>query len=379
MSFAAITFDNGKWETSFDCSEQTQYVATMDCDGLEWAGNWVYEDYLTQITSSANNSSGDGGRGARFWVGDGQNIGTGTIGVIFPENQKELWIRWYMRHETGFAWTSLLYDKHLYIYTPGGNETGTQVIPEFYGLTYYLLGAQGVPGKSDQVLTEENNGWTNIMGGDESDGEWHCYEIHIKMDTNQTNGIGQIWLDGELKASNTAVDWSYGKPDAQLGWEYFTFEDNQAYPGNGGAMSVDYDDIVVYTTTPPGRDANNNPYIGPIASSANPIVEILTTSGQTTTASVFQITGTATADTGLTISGVTCPGQTVTADDGTFDELSESWTCQAALSVGVNNLTFTGTDSVSNTGTDSIIVTRTEVPTSHSIGKGFYSNGINFK
>jgi len=114
-------------------------------------------------------------------------------------------------------------------------------------------------------------------------------------------------------------------------------------------------------------------------SSANPIVEILTASGQTTTASVFEITGTATADTGLTIVGVTCPGQTVTADDGTWDELSESWTCQAALSVGVNNLVFTVTDSVANTGTDSITVTRTETPTSHSLGKGFYSNGINFK
>jgi hypothetical protein len=113
--------------------------------------------------------------------------------------------------------------------------------------------------------------------------------------------------------------------------------------------------------------------------SANPIVEILTASGQTTTASVFEITGTATADTGLTISGASCPGQTVTADDGTWDELSESWTCQAALSVGVNNLTFTCTDSISNTGTDSVSVTRTETPTSHSLGKGFYSNGINFK
>jgi len=95
--------------------------------------------------------------------------------------------------------------------------------------------------------------------------------------------------------------------------------------------------------------------------SSPPIVEILTASGQVTTASVFEITGTATADTGLTIAGVTCPLQAVTPDDGTWDELSESWTCQATLSAGVNNLTFTGTDSVANTGTDSIDVTRTSI------------------
>ena len=91
---------------------------------------------------------------------------------------------------------------------------------------------------------------------------------------------------------------------------------------------------------------------------ANPIVEILTESGQTTTASVFAITGTATADTDQTISGVTCSGQTVTPDDGTWDEQSEAFTCLASLALGENTLVFIGSDGT-RIGSDSVAVTRT--------------------
>lgn len=90
---------------------------------------------------------------------------------------------------------------------------------------------------------------------------------------------------------------------------------------------------------------------------ADPVVEILTASGQTTTASVFTITGTATADTGQTISGVTCSGQTVTPDDGTWDEQAEAFTCLANLAIGENMLVFIGSDGT-RTGQDSITVTR---------------------
>ena len=98
--------------------------------------------------------------------------------------------------------------------------------------------------------------------------------------------------------------------------------------------------------------------IGGEPSIANPIVEILTESGQTTTASVFAITGTATADTGQTISGVTCSGQTVTPDDGTWDEQEEAFTCLANLALGENTLVFVGSDGT-RPGQDSISVTRT--------------------
>jgi hypothetical protein len=49
------------------------------------------------------------------------------------------------------------------------------------------------------------------------------------------------------------------------GWRFFTFENNQTTvigaPSIGWA--IDYDDMVVYTSTPPNIDANGNPCIGP--------------------------------------------------------------------------------------------------------------------
>lgn len=44
LSFAAIAFTNGEWRTTFNCDESTQYNGNL-CDGLEWAGNWFFEDY----------------------------------------------------------------------------------------------------------------------------------------------------------------------------------------------------------------------------------------------------------------------------------------------------------------------------------------------
>jgi hypothetical protein len=118
--------------------------------------------------------------------------------------------------------------------------------------------------------------------------------------------------------------------------------------------------------------------IGGDPSIANPIVEILTESGQTTAASVFIITGTATADTGQTISGVTCSGQTVTPNDGTWDEQVESFTCLANLSLGENVLIFIGSDGT-RTGSDSITITRT-IPGEYTTrGAGFSIKGCTLK
>ncbi len=102
------------------------------------------------------------------------------------------------------------------------------------------------------------------MNGSYSDGLFHCFEIHLKMDSNGTDGIGRLWIDGVLRASNAGVNWSNGNATARAGWKKFFFHENQNNPGNGRPMYVDYDDMVIYNTTPPNRDAQGNPFIGPI-------------------------------------------------------------------------------------------------------------------
>ena len=242
--------------TTFDSEETVQFDGALG-DGLQWYGGWSFGDYRTQVTMDANNPDGNGGRGVRFWVGDGTNVGTGTIIVSFPSPQKELWIRWYMRYKAGFKWTSLGYDKNLYINTA---SSGISVIPEFYSDRYVVI-AQGSPNYY-QVQSDNGQGWNAVMGGSVSDGRFHAFEIHLKMDTNGSNGEGHLWIDGVLKASNTAVNWSNNNAVAQNGWVNFTFNSNQKEPDNGGASYVDYDDLVVYNSKPDNVDPNGLPWIG---------------------------------------------------------------------------------------------------------------------
>lgn len=257
FSLAAINFTNGKWETTFNCVETYQFESTLNCDGMDWGGAWFFDSHRTQIITDANNAVGLGGRGIRFWKGDGSNQDSGTVTVEFPAPSPEIWIRWYQKYQTGFDWEFLGYDKTLYIRANGG---ATDVIPEFNDDDYVLI-AQGT---YDYYQVKTNGyGWQDVMGGSTGDGQWHAYEIHLKMDTNSINGIGKFWVDGELQISNIVVDWSDGDQTARNGWDYFEFDSNQNAP-IGGPYYVDYDDMVIYNSPPPNVDVGGNSFIGPV-------------------------------------------------------------------------------------------------------------------
>lgn len=109
------------------------------------------------------------------------------------------------------------------------------------------------------------------MGGATSDGLFHMFEMHIKMNTEgNADGIGRIWIDGDLKLNKTDVDYTFGRnaADAAIirdGMKYVEFHENQASPGNGGPAYVDYDDLAIYKTTPPNTDpVSGLPWIGPL-------------------------------------------------------------------------------------------------------------------
>ncbi|NTW27536.1 MAG: hypothetical protein HGA36_04385 [Candidatus Moranbacteria bacterium] len=213
------------------------------------------------IIAAANNPLG-AGKGKRIWLSDGRNMGGDlTDDYEFSSPQPELWVRWYEKYQPGFAWLYIHYIKEAYFHT-GPTDT-TQVIPDFIGWNDYALVSQGT---SDYYQAEcLNCGWQTIMGGNVSDGEWHMYEIHLKMDTNQANGIGEFWVDGVQKIDNHNVDWSDGR--GATGWSWFQIKSNQALPDNGfwGAY-MDIDDVVISNTTPQNIDGQGTPYIGPIVS-----------------------------------------------------------------------------------------------------------------
>lgn len=268
-AISAITFTNGKWETTFDCPEWTTYAQPLTCDGIEPSGAWTTTDgSYEQIVSAANNSSGGGGRGQRHFIGDGVANNSGGTTVIFPTPQQEFWVRFYMRIEEGAYWSEITTMKLLYIYNSG---TATQVIPVFYGFDEMQLNTQGT-GTDTNQLTTTTTGWDVINGGRYGDGQWHCYEFYLKVDSNgesgsigDANGIGRIWIDGVLQENNTNVNFSWGDSAAKQGWTYFKVGSNGKTSATGRDTAYDYDDMIVYNTTPPSVDAEGNPFIGPIS------------------------------------------------------------------------------------------------------------------
>ena len=289
-AFMSTTFNYGPC-TQRGALGQTD-CGTVRNDGINWnwGGNPVDNNY-TQTTSAANYPGGGGGYGMRSWKGDGSNVLSGPVRFDFPSTQREFWVRWYERWENGSRWSDGIpgYTKSIYMRTegPSGPYAG------FYASGYRIAnqGSTGAYPRSD------SGGWTTVYPSGVSDGSWHSYEIHMKMDTNGTDGIGQIWVDGNLVSSMTNVNWSGGNSLTQRGFTYFDFQNNQASLANGKAIYVDTDDMVIYTSTPPKRDAQGNPYIGLIGSTGGG-----TTPTDTTPPSVPSLTATAVSSSQINLS-----------------------------------------------------------------------------
>ena len=263
QAMAAISFTDGKWETTFDCAEQTQDVGSLDCDGMVWWGDdWYFDSYRTTIKSDANNPLGSG-RGIEFWKGSGSDhMITGTVRVAFSTPQKEIWVRWYEKYESGFSW-NVNQEETKELYFHDGTATSDPYVGFAYGAFETYTGVNGAP--TSAFPRSETSGWDDIYPTGTADGTWHCFETYMKMDTNGTDGVGRLWVDGVLVASKTDVNWSANSGKPHAGWANFDFLENQKDPGLARAYYVHVDDIVVYNSTPPGRDAQNNPMIGPIA------------------------------------------------------------------------------------------------------------------
>ena len=239
------------WETTYDCDDWNTYGDPLNCDGLGKGLSSTCGGNYEQITFAANMAAGGGGKGQRHWIGDGENWNSGGIKYTFDSRQSEFWMRWYMRWPTGFKWNPLLGQKLLYFDV---GEADHYYIPHFYGFNTIRTYTHGTSQASASF------GWDSVMsdGGDDgaghktSDGEWHCFEVHVKGNSavGVSDGINEVWIDGVKRLSSATVD--YGTTD--YGWVLIGC--NQKYPDNGQCLPVDFDDIAI----------SNTGYIGPIGS-----------------------------------------------------------------------------------------------------------------
>ncbi len=241
------------WSTTYNCPTWTQSnglsEATVNCDSLKGWGTWTCSGGKEeQITSAANYTAGGGGNGQRQWVGDGVNSNSGGLWIEFASVQSEFWVRWYMRYQAGFKWSIFNYDKILYVNSGQSNP----VVIEWYGSDE---SAFWVLTPSANYRSGTGKGWTSTMGGAGSDGLWHYYEAHLKTDTNGSNGVAEMWIDGTQVLADNSVNYN-----TTPGWNFILIGSNQASPNNGGCMAVDFDDIKI----------SNTGYIGPLSTLAKP-------------------------------------------------------------------------------------------------------------
>jgi len=258
------------WSTTFTCTwNQTDpspwtLPSVGDCTGISTHSyNNTVCSSVSSVSSPANNPGGSGGSGFRQFIADGVNSeSAGPLITFNSAPQPELWWRFYFRYQTGFTWSSIGYHKLLYIYTASG-VAGTQVIPEWYGMDGFRFGIQG---GGTAPICGSGCGWDTVYangaidpstGHHVSDGSWHYLEIHIKMDTNGSNGIAEMWLDGVQKIKATNMNYGTGGTG---GWYWGQMFVNQEYPNNGGCAYVDIDDMAISTTG----------YIGPVSGTATP-------------------------------------------------------------------------------------------------------------
>jgi len=252
-SFASAGVDL-PYSTSFDCDEWVETEAgdwPPNCDGVE-AGLFA-EFFGTSITSDANNDSNvSGTKGMRFLKGDGANDDSTIARIVFNEDQKEFWVRWYVKYETGFAWASYTYDKLIFFYL---DSTGIG------GISASSITALNLWSSFPSTSWNADIGFQDIWGGGTaiSDGSWHFIEVHVKMDTDGTDGVGQVWIDGVLKIDEDDISWSTDQASVRAnGFDGFMFDHNQSAPGNSGGIGtpayIDYDDIAISLTG----------YIGPV-------------------------------------------------------------------------------------------------------------------
>jgi len=252
------------WQTTFNCPEWNQSAGILDAavclagDNIRGHGLWTTPGHPNgdEITLAANNAGGGGGRGFRHWRADGFDVNGGGLKISLPANYADVWLRMYMRYQAGFNWNpagSPVFTKDMYMIGNSGIDW-----------TFGFHGSNSMWGWTNSGSIDSGTiGWTTIMRGNTGDGQWHCYEYHIKRGTTTSNGVKQYWVDGvqgmNVQNANTGISG---------GWTEFILGSNQDKPANGGDMYTDYDDLAFSSSGRVGCSGSST--VPPPAAPLNP-------------------------------------------------------------------------------------------------------------
>jgi len=236
-----------------------------------WGWNVTSDDSRTVggITHHASEISSGGRTGNSFkcwrngtsWVADEaeRNAYWSVLSYALPfSTYRELYIRFYMKVPTDMDANAEYY--YVKFSWPPQVDAGGPGIDFYSGAhvfdALWFLVSSIVPG-------DQGGGWTKLFDV-QRDGQWHCYEYRLKLNSNTgvRDGIVQSWLDG-VATGYTRTDLDY---NASSSTYFVGGENNRMDVGFGncaatlttwqtGWRALEIDDYVVSTD-----------YIGPIGS-----------------------------------------------------------------------------------------------------------------
>lgn len=233
------------WSTTFNCAEWDQAkngYNSVGCDGItQTVGDWYADGHGEQITSAANNSGGEGGRGQRHWFGDSGNgtataPGSGGLLLELP-SPTNFYIRFYFRFQSGLPINALEYWKVFYLYDASmANSLYMDTESDGKSISLYDRSARHTGSYS----------FDDAYGGNIANGSWHAAEFHFDL----KNGIFEYWFYPNGQDTPTAkYTASVNYPMSSI--KYIKFPENHKAPEGtlpGGDMYVDFDDIAIRTT-----------------------------------------------------------------------------------------------------------------------------------
>jgi len=257
LSYIAAIGGGGTWSTTFDevgCATSDFRANLQDvCGGIyaTSSGTCPSLSVLSTVETAANYALGGGGNGFRKHYSEYAVYGTtgsSSFGVEFAlaDTITEFWVRWYDREYTSYNGNTNEGHKVLYWHSkdPIGSQESQYSYIEREKVGYYEQGASPL---GAQHYGTTGRGWRYYYGGgtDVGDGSWHLIEHHLKMDTNGTDGVVEIKIDGELLLSHTNVDMDSSGTRSFGGFSVVT-NSSQAIDVDC-AGKLDVDDIAVST------------------------------------------------------------------------------------------------------------------------------------
>lgn len=238
---------------------------------------------------SANHGTRATGKALIAYYSNVKYSGGQELSKTFAQDYEELYVRvwiktqskWMTAHDSSIKlWRIGHWDRQgsAFAYFPEGDGAPLAGINWATNVTYrstngipdgcYVTWARFDPQETAYYPAEKNPFWNDVPqrllsgvrpdgAGGFADGQWHRYDVHVKMntrtgDTWNRDGIYEFWYDGTLIRSEKTVNWRNSGSDSRVGWNTIQLggnSDNQ-YAGDTPQW-IAFDDIVVSTTPIP--------------------------------------------------------------------------------------------------------------------------------